>query len=94
MDPMTDRIERMKACLNGQRGRREHPGVPMTPAELARSAAAAVALVARAGALGLPARIGLEDTLVGPDGQEAAGNAELVRLAIASWTTAAGAGRS
>jgi len=202
---MTDRVERMKACLNGQRCRREHPGVPITPAELARSAAAAVAAGAEAlhlhprdadgreslaaadvgaavaavraacpgtpagvstglwitggdqrarqlavagwaGLAGLawparpdfasvnvseagwaelartlrgsrilteagvwsvadarapagspvtgPVRILVEDTLVGPDGREAAGNAELVRLAIASWTTAAAAGRS
>jgi hypothetical protein len=39
-------IERIKACLNGGRRRDEHPAVPVTPAELAAAAAAAV----RAGA--------------------------------------------
>jgi uncharacterized protein (DUF849 family) len=47
-------------------------------------------LIARAGALGLPARIGLEDTTRGPDGAPVSGNAELTSLAIAIWT----AGRS
>ena len=45
-------------------------------------------LVAHAGRLGLPARIGLEDTLVGPDGEAVAGNAGLVRLALAAWSRA------
>ena len=36
----------VKVCLNGDRGRGDHPGVPITPAELAREAEAAV----RAGA--------------------------------------------
>ncbi|TDD50466.1 hypothetical protein E1263_30870, partial [Kribbella antibiotica] len=36
----------IKACLNGDRTRADHPGVPITPTELAHSAAAAV----RAGA--------------------------------------------
>jgi uncharacterized protein (DUF849 family) len=45
-------------------------------------------LVAQAGALGLPTRIGLEDTIVGPDGQPVTGNADLVRLALAHWTSA------
>lgn len=44
-------------------------------------------LIARAGALGLPARIGLEDTTCGPDGAGVGGNAELISLAIAVWTT-------
>jgi uncharacterized protein (DUF849 family) len=34
-------------------------------------------------ARGLPTRIGLEDTLTGPDGAPAAGNAALVRAALA-----------
>ena len=42
-------------------------------------------LVAHAGRLGLPTRIGLEDTLTGPDGTPAAGNADLVRHARAIW---------
>jgi uncharacterized protein (DUF849 family) len=32
-----------KACLNGDRMRVDHPGVPVTPDELGREAAAAVA---------------------------------------------------
>lgn len=39
---MSTRIERLKACLNGGRSREDHPAVPLTPAELAASAAAAV----------------------------------------------------
>lgn len=39
-------------------------------------------LVAYAARLGLPTRIGLEDTLTGPDGEPAADNAALVRLAL------------
>jgi len=42
-------------------------------------------LVGHAGRLGLPTRIGLEDTLVGPRGEPVAGNADLVRLALAAW---------
>ncbi|MGN9803633.1 3-keto-5-aminohexanoate cleavage protein [Micromonospora sp. L32] len=34
----------LKACLNGGRGRDEHPGVPVTPAELAADAARCAAL--------------------------------------------------
>ena len=41
-------IERMKVCLNGGRGRADHPAVPLTPAELAASAVAAVAAGATA----------------------------------------------
>ena len=43
-------------------------------------------LIAHAGMLGLPTRIGLEDTTVGPDGSTVVGNAELVRLALHIWT--------
>lgn len=39
-------------------------------------------LVAQAAREGLPTRIGLEDTLAGPDGGPASGNAELVRYAL------------
>ena len=46
-------------------------------------------LVRRAGELGLATRIGLEDTLTGPDGRLAGGHAGLVRLALATWTAAA-----
>ena len=43
-------------------------------------------LIAHAGTLGLPTRIGLEDTAAGPDGSAVSGNAELVRLALRTWT--------
>lgn len=42
------RIERLKVCLNGGRDRRDHAAVPLTPAELAASAAGAVAAGAEA----------------------------------------------
>ena len=45
-------------------------------------------LVTHAGLLGLPTRIGLEDVLAGPQGQQVADNAELVRLALVEWTVA------
>lgn len=45
---MTDRIRRVKACLNGQRDRADHPAVPVTPAQLAVAAAGAVAVGAEA----------------------------------------------
>jgi uncharacterized protein (DUF849 family) len=45
-------------------------------------------LVAHAGRLGLATRIGLEDVLTGPGGQDVPGNADLVRLALVEWTTA------
>ncbi|MEU8234819.1 3-keto-5-aminohexanoate cleavage protein [Actinoplanes sp. NPDC048967] len=43
-------------------------------------------LIAHAGRLGLPTRIGLEDTLVTDDGRPATGNADLVRRALRVWT--------
>ncbi|MCA2216375.1 3-keto-5-aminohexanoate cleavage protein [Jidongwangia harbinensis] len=43
-------------------------------------------LVAHAGRLGLPTRIGFEDTLTFPDGSPAPDNAALVRRALAVWT--------
>jgi uncharacterized protein (DUF849 family) len=46
-------------------------------------------LVAHAGALGLPARIGLEDTTAGPAGSAISSNAELVQLALSIWTASA-----
>lgn len=42
-------------------------------------------LLAHAGTLGLPSRIGLEDTTVGPDGVPVSGNAELTQLAMEIW---------
>jgi uncharacterized protein (DUF849 family) len=53
-------------------------------------------LIAHAGRLRLPTRIGLEDTTVGPDGSAVTGNAELVQLAVQTWRTGllpAGRGR-
>jgi uncharacterized protein (DUF849 family) len=49
--------------------------------------------VAHAGALGLPARIGLEDTITGPYGEAVTGNAELVRMGLTTWRSAAPARR-
>jgi uncharacterized protein (DUF849 family) len=46
-------------------------------------------LIAHAGRLGLPTRIGLEDTTVGANGSAASGNAELVQAALQTWTSAA-----
>jgi uncharacterized protein (DUF849 family) len=48
-------------------------------------------LIAHAGRLGLPTRIGLEDTLVGPSGEPVADNAELVRLGLSAWIAAGSA---
>jgi uncharacterized protein (DUF849 family) len=45
-------------------------------------------LIAHAGRLGLPTRIGLEDTTTGPTGEPASDNAELVQLALTIWTAA------
>ena len=45
-------------------------------------------LVAHAGRLGLPTRIGLEDTMVGPRGEPVTDNADLVRQALAVWRAA------
>jgi uncharacterized protein (DUF849 family) len=47
-------------------------------------------LVRHAARLGLPTRIGLEDTITGPDGQAITGNAELVRLALAARSAVIG----
>jgi len=46
-------------------------------------------LIAHAGALGLPTRIGLEDVVAGPFGEAVTGNAELVRLGLAAWRSSA-----
>ncbi|WP_433129041.1 3-keto-5-aminohexanoate cleavage protein [Micromonospora sp. CA-240977] len=46
-------------------------------------------LVAHAGRLGLPTRIGLEDAVVGPAGEPVVDNADLVRQALVVWTGAA-----
>ncbi len=45
---MSGDITQLKACLNGKRSQAEFPAVPVTPAELARDAAAAVAAGAEA----------------------------------------------
>ncbi|OLR94763.1 3-keto-5-aminohexanoate cleavage protein [Actinokineospora bangkokensis] len=44
--------------------------------------------VALAGKLGLPTRIGFEDTAVGPGGEPVGSNADLVRLALRVWEDA------
>jgi uncharacterized protein (DUF849 family) len=49
--------------------------------------------VAHAGRLGLPTRIGLEDTTVGPAGEPVTDNADLVRRALTVWTAAAASPR-
>lgn len=114
----------LKACINGARTPGQHPGLPVTPQQLAdaalaahRAGAFAVHLHAKtadgvdsllprpaaggddgvllhglddscwpllrhAGRRGLQTRIGLEDTLLLPDGSTAPGNAELVRAAV------------
>jgi len=45
---VADRVRRIKACLNGRRDPAEHLAVPVTPAELAAAAVAAVAAGAEA----------------------------------------------
>ncbi len=47
-------------------------------------------LIAHAGRLRLPTRVGLEDVTVGPDGQPVSGNADLVQLALEFWAAAIG----
>jgi len=49
-------------------------------------------LIAHAGRLGLPVRIGLEDVLTDPAGHPVGDNAELVRLALGVWSDAASSG--
>jgi uncharacterized protein (DUF849 family) len=68
-------------------GRLDELGVA-APRLLHGEQAACWPLVVRAGELGLPTRIGLEDTTVGPDGERVSGNAELMRLARQMWTAA------
>ena len=48
MDTAPKPIRTLKVCLNGRRDRAGHPAVPVTPAELAREAAAAVGAGAEA----------------------------------------------
>lgn len=73
MDAVRTPIRTLKACLNGQRSQAEHPAVPVTLAELASEAAAAVA--AGAEAVHLHAR--------GPTGAESVQAAD-VGAAVAS----------
>ncbi|GAA4965540.1 3-keto-5-aminohexanoate cleavage protein [Actinoplanes utahensis] len=47
-------------------------------------------LITHAGRRGLPTRIGLEDTLTGPDGEPVPDNAALVRAALEIWTAGHG----
>jgi uncharacterized protein (DUF849 family) len=58
---------------------------PAAPRLLHGEGPACWPLIAHAGTLGLPTRIGLEDTIVGPDGSAVTGNAELVQLALQTW---------
>ena len=48
MDAARTPLRTLKVCLNGKRDRADHPAVPVTPAELASEAAAAVAAGAEA----------------------------------------------
>ena len=63
-------------------------GVP-GPRLLHGEEAACWPLVAHAGRLGLPTRVGLEDTLVGPNGEPVVDNADLVAQALGVWAAAA-----
>lgn len=64
------------------------PATVTAPILLHGEGAACWPLVRHSARLGLPTRIGFEDTTTGPDGQTVASNAELVRLALAAWTAA------
>jgi uncharacterized protein (DUF849 family) len=64
---MSDRVRRIKACLNGRRTPADHPAVPVTPDQLAAAAAGAVA--AGAEAVHLHPR--------GPDGRESLRTADV-----------------
>ncbi|MFJ4618591.1 3-keto-5-aminohexanoate cleavage protein [Streptomyces sp. NPDC088812] len=59
----------VQVCLNGTRGAADGTAVPWPVLRLA-------------GRLGLATRIGLEDTLVLPDGRRALSNAQLVTAAL------------
>jgi uncharacterized protein (DUF849 family) len=48
VEAVVSSLRRLKACLNGSRHRGEHPAPPVTPAQLAADAAAAVAAGAEA----------------------------------------------
>lgn len=65
--------------------RADEPDIPILLHGEERSAWPALALAAE---LGLAARIGLEDTLVLPDGRQASDNAALVRAAVAAGVRA------
>lgn len=75
------------AAADAVLARLDNLGVP-GPRLLHGEDAACWPLVAHAGRRGLPTRIGLEDTTVGPDGEPVADNADLVRRALAVWTAA------
>jgi len=78
----------IKACLNGARGRQEHPAIPQTPPEQARAIARLItggvpqlwhgygertwAVLSAGAAAGHDVRVGLEDVLVLPHGGVAA----------------------
>lgn len=81
--------------LNGRRGSADGAGVPLPREAIARSAAEAAAagaadlgvwpVLRSAGRLGPATRIGLEDTLLLPDGQPARCDAELVRAGLTEY---------
>jgi uncharacterized protein (DUF849 family) len=79
-----DAVPRAAAILD----RLDERGIT-TPRLLHGEEAACWPLVAYAGRRRLPTRIGLEDTLVNPDGTAATDNADLVRRALRQWTSAA-----
>ena len=81
-------VERAVAAADAILRRLDELGVA-APRLLHGEEAACWPLVAHAGARGLPTRIGLEDTVTGPDGAAVSGNAELVRLALPIWAAAA-----
>ena len=81
-------VETAIARADAVLARLDELGVP-GPRLLRGEEAACWPLVAHAGRLGLPTRVGLEDTLVGPDGEPAVDNSDLVAQALAVWTAAA-----
>jgi uncharacterized protein (DUF849 family) len=91
-------IRRLKACLNGGRTREEHPAVPVTPAELARAAAQAVAAGAEAVHLhprGVDGAESLEAADIGAAvaAVRAAGPGTPVGVSTGLWITGGDAGR-
>jgi uncharacterized protein (DUF849 family) len=78
--PAGEAVERADAIL----ARLDARGVT-TPRLLHGEQDACWPLITHAGRLGLPTRIGLEDTMDNPDGTTARDNADLVRRALDQW---------